>query len=102
MTITICATVSQDYYNLAKENHISWSEALRKGLAFKFGELNLEGFELKGEDTLRDRIQFLSSELAKAGDIIARLEEQHQPERKGIWLDEPKQIVRKRVQGDLL
>ena len=45
MTRAIATTISEDFYKLAKDNHIKWCEALRVGLSVLFGEKGIRGYD---------------------------------------------------------
>jgi len=56
-TITISTTISQTLWNIAKEKHISWSEALARGV-LEISNINLpaaQGESYQTKDDLHER-----------------------------------------------
>ncbi len=45
MTKTICTTISEEFFNLCKENNIKWSEAIRIGIAVLLGEKGVRKYK---------------------------------------------------------
>jgi hypothetical protein len=45
MTKVISTTVSDEFWQMAKDNKIAWNEALAIGLSIKFGDLGLLDYD---------------------------------------------------------
>ena len=73
MTKTISTTVSDDFWSLAKENKVSWTEALAIGLSVKFGDLGISEYDNKLN--LKRKMDFYKAEAEKALQHLAELEE---------------------------
>lgn len=61
--VTISTTVSPEFYAKAKQLNVSWSEALRKGLAIIFSEMGDE--ELQNPYMATKKIQLLAEKLSE-------------------------------------
>jgi len=57
----ITTTISSEFHDLAKQHNIKWSDALRRGLAFEFGDRGLSGYE--NRITLHGKLMQTMSEL---------------------------------------
>jgi|TARA_R110000751_G_scaffold158095_4_gene263618 predicted DNA-binding protein YlxM (UPF0122 family) len=47
MTTTKCISVSEEFSKLAKDNHISWSEASKIGMSIMLAELGVKDYDNK-------------------------------------------------------
>jgi hypothetical protein len=75
MTKTISTTVSDEFWNLAKENNVAWNEALAIGLSIKFGDLGISEYDNKLN--LKRKMDFFRTQAEQALQQLAEIQEKY-------------------------
>jgi len=75
-TLTISVSVSREFHDLAVQHKISWSEAMRVGLAVMFGDLGL--MEYNTDLNLHRKMTMFRDELEKKSQELEALKQKAQ------------------------
>ena len=75
-SIAISTTVSREFHDLAKQNNISWSEALRVGLSILFGDKGLKEYD--NNINLFRKMNAFRQQAEEALQKLSELEKKHE------------------------
>lgn len=82
MSKIICTTISDEFFNLAKENKIKWSEAMRVGIAISLGEKGVRQYNnnLNTQRIIMNARIRAEQELAKLQEVEKNLKKENTEE----------------------